>query len=166
VLKLFSFATLFLACTVLLSSANAQSTFGSIVGVVHDSTQAVVPGASLKIRSLEDNSSRAATADENGSFEFVNLKPGHYAISAQAAGFSDFQVPSAELTARQTLRIDVTMGVKSQSETVEVADTVAVINTERNVVSDDAGQSLCRSARVLPQLVLTLQHLQCRQSKL
>jgi len=116
--------------------AHAQSTFGSIVGVVHDTTQAVVPGASVKIRSLEDNSARSTTADENGSFEFVNLKPGNYALSAEAQGFAEFQVPSAEVTARQTLRIDVTLGIKSQSQTVEVADTVAVINTENAVISD------------------------------
>ncbi len=117
-------------------SAHAQSTFGSIVGVVHDATQAVVPGASVNLRSLEDNSVRSTTSDQNGSFEFVNLKPGNYAVSAQAEGFADFQVPSAELAARQALRIDVTLGVKSQVQTVEVGDTVAVINTENAVISD------------------------------
>jgi hypothetical protein len=117
-------------------SARAQSTFGSIVGVVHDATQAVVPGATVQIRSLEDNSSRSATSDQNGSFEFVNLKPGSYALSAQAQGFAEFQVPSAKLEARQTLRIDVTVGIKSQSQVVEVSDTVAAINTENGVISD------------------------------
>ena len=116
--------------------ARAQSTLGSIVGVVHDTTQAVVPGTSVKIRRLEDNSTRSTTSDENGSFEFVNLKPGNYALSAHAEGFAEFQVPSAELTARQTLRIDVTVGIKSQSVSVEVADTAAVINTENAVISD------------------------------
>lgn len=119
-----------------ISSANAQSTFGSIVGVVHDSTQAVVPDASVKIKSLDDNSTRSTTSDQNGSFEFVNLKPGSYALSAEAPGFAEFKVPSAELSARQTLRIDVTLGIKSQSQTVEVSDTVAVINTENAVISD------------------------------
>jgi len=116
--------------------ARAQSTFGSIVGVVHDPAQAVVPGASVKIQSLDDNSTRTTTSDENGSFEFVNLKPGNYTLSAQAQGFADFQVPSVELAARQTLRIDVTVGIKSQSQVVEVSDTVAVINTENGVISD------------------------------
>lgn len=134
--KLLLVTLLVVACTVLGLSAWAQSTFGSIVGVVHDATQAVVPGASIQIRDLEDNSIRSATSDENGSFEFLNLKPGHYAISAQASGFSDFQLPSAELTARQALRIDVILGIKQQSETVEVADTVAVINTENGVISN------------------------------
>ena len=117
-------------------SVDAQSTFGSIVGAVHDTTQAVVPGASVKVRSLEDNSIRSTTSDQNGSFEFVNLKPGNYALSAHAEGFADFQVPSAELSARQTLRIDATVWVKTQSVTVEVADTLAVINTENAVISD------------------------------
>jgi hypothetical protein len=90
----------------------------------------------VKIQSLDDNSTRTTTSDENGSFEFVNLKPGNYTLSAQAHGFADFQVPSTELAARQTLRIDVTVGIKSQSQVVEVSDTVAVINTENGVISD------------------------------
>jgi Carboxypeptidase regulatory-like domain len=130
------FAGVAIAVVFTVCSAAGQSTFGSIVGVVHDATQAVVPGAFVKIRRLEDNSIRSTTSDQNGSFEFVNLKPGNYALSAHAEGFADFQVPSTELTSRQTLRIDVTVGVKSQSETVEVADTVAVINTENAVISD------------------------------
>src|ERR1700684_4045092 len=116
--------------------AHAQSTFGSIVGVVHDASQAVVPGASVVIRSLEDNSSRSVTSDQHGSFEFVNLKPRDYALSAEAPGFAEFRVRSAELAARQTLRIDVTLGIKTQSQAVEVSDTVAVINTENAVISD------------------------------
>jgi hypothetical protein len=103
---------------------------------VHDTTQAVVPDASVKLRSLEDNSLRSVTSDQNGSFEFVNLKPGNYSLSADAPGFAEFQVPSAELTTRQTLRIDVTLGVKSQSQSVDVSDTVAVINTENAEISD------------------------------
>ena len=124
-------AVVFSAC-----SAMGQSTFGSIVGVVNDTTQAVVPGATVTIRNLDDNSSRSVTSDQNGSFEFVNLKPGNYAVTAKAQGFADFQVPSAELIARQALRIDVILGVQSQTETVEVGDTVAVINTENAVISD------------------------------
>jgi hypothetical protein len=130
------------ACCILLNSAHAQSTFGSIVGVVHDATQAVVPGAAVTIQSLEDNSTRATASDENGSFEFLNLKPGHYAVSAQAPGFADFQILSAELTARQALRIDVVLGVKKQTEMVEVSDAVAVINTENAVISDSKNNQL------------------------
>src|SRR5580704_9833858 len=100
-----------------------QSTFGSIVGVVRDPSQAPVAGASVEIRSLEDNSTHSITSDENGAFEFVNLKPGNYAVSIQAPGFADFKVPSAQLVARQALRIDADLSLQSQSQTVEVTDT-------------------------------------------
>src|ERR1700691_5940565 len=128
-----------IAIVLTVCSAVAQSTFGSIVGVVHDKTDAVVPGASVQIRDLNENATRSATADQNGSFEFVNLKPSRYEVSVQARVFADSQIPSAELTARQSLRVDVTMNIKSQSETVEVSDTVATINTENGVIADSKG---------------------------
>ena len=130
----FSVATMFFVFTA--CPALGQSTFGSIVGIVHDKTQAVVPGALVQLRNLEDNSIRSATSDQNGSFEFLNLKPGRYAISVRAQAFADFQVPSAELTARQALRVDVGLNLKSQSETIEVSAVAAVINTENAVISD------------------------------
>src|SRR5580700_418960 len=98
-------------------SVVGQSTFGSIVGVVHDTSQGFVPGASVQLRSLEDNSIRSTTAGADGSFEFTNLKPGNYVLSVQADGFADYASPSAQLNARQALRIDVTLSVKSQSQT-------------------------------------------------
>jgi hypothetical protein len=118
-----------------------QSTFGSIVGAVHDASEGVISGASVQIRSLEDNSTRSTTAGADGSFEFANLKPGKYALSAQAAGFAEFQVPSAELNARQTLRIDVTMTLETQVQKVEVSDTVALINTDNGIIGDSKGTS-------------------------
>jgi len=130
------FAGTAIAIVLMACSAAGQSTFGTIVGVVHDKTQAVVPGASVQIRSLDDNSTRSTTSDQSGSFEFVNLKAGKYAVSAQAPGFADSQIPLAELTARQSLRVDVTMNIKSQTETVEVSDTVATVNTENGVIAD------------------------------
>jgi hypothetical protein len=117
-------------------SAIGQSTFGSIVGVVHDKTQAVIPGANVKVQSLEDNSVRSTTSDQNGSFEFLNLKPGKFSISVRANGFADFHIATAELTAREALRIDATLEIKSQSQTVEVSDTAVVINTENATISD------------------------------
>ena len=125
-----------IAVVLMVCSAVGQSTFGSIVGVVQDKTQAVVPGASVQIRSLEDNSTRSTTSDQNGAFEFVNLKPGNYTVSVHAQGFADSQISSAELTARQALRVDVTLNVKSQSESIEVTSTVATVNTENGVIAD------------------------------
>ena len=116
--------------------ASAQSTFGSVVGVVRDPTQLVVPGAKIIVRSLDENNSRAATVGGDGVFEFVNLKPGRYSLAAAAEGFADFIVPSAQLEARQTLRIDVTLALKSASAIVEVESEAQTVNTENGTLSD------------------------------
>jgi Carboxypeptidase regulatory-like domain len=134
--KMRKFAVAAICVLTSLGTAVGQSTFGSIVGVVHDKTEAVVPGATVQVKDLADNSTRSTTSDQNGSFEFANLKPSRYEVSVSAEGFADFRIPTAELTARQALRVDVTLNIKSQTQTIEVADTVAVVNTENATIAD------------------------------
>jgi hypothetical protein len=116
--------------------ATSQSTFGSVVGVVRDPTQSVVPGATVTLRSLDDNNARTVTVGGEGTFEFVNVKAGRYTLTAKADGFSDFVVSSTQLDARQTLRVDVALVVKSESEVVEVRENTAALNTENAVLAN------------------------------
>ena len=46
-----------------------------------------------------------ASADSNGAFEFVNLKPGHYELVIHADGFSDYKVSSLQLDAHRRQRM-------------------------------------------------------------
>ena len=65
-------ATLFV-CTLVLSSAHAQSTFGSIRGTVTDVTGAVIAGASISAQSLDDGAERKTTSADSGEFILENL---------------------------------------------------------------------------------------------
>jgi hypothetical protein len=134
--RLSSLAALLLTCTLVLSSAQAQSTFGSIVGVVKDPGGLVIPAARITLSSLEDQSTRETVSDQDGAFQFVNVKPGHYEITAHAEGFAIFKLQSVQLEARQTLRADLSLKVKSTSEIIEVADTAPMINTENATLAD------------------------------
>jgi hypothetical protein len=116
--------------------ANAQSTFGTIVGVVKDPGELVVPGAEIKLSSLDDQSVRTTTSDSDGAFQFMNVKPARYEISVHAAGFAAFKVQSVRLEARQTLREEVSLKVASASETIEVGDRAPMINTESATLAD------------------------------
>ena len=132
-------ALIAVACGI--SSVSGQSTFGRIVGIVDDPSQSPVPGASVKLRNLDDNTVRTAASDQTGTFEFLNLQPGHYSLSVQAAGFNDFEVPSATLEARQELRIDANLTIKSEAATVEVTASAPTIDTENGILSDTKGTS-------------------------
>ena len=117
-------------------AARAQSTFGSIRGIVQDNSGAVVPGAVIALKSLDDNAERTTTSGSSGEFAFENLKAGSYKIMVRRAGFADTMIPSAKLEARQELRIPVTLGIAAETTTVEVSAGGAQINTENGTVSN------------------------------
>ena len=124
---------------VLLSApcAFGQSMFGGIVGVVKDPGQREVAAAQLTLTDLEDHSQRSATADSNGGFEFINIKPGRYELVAHADGFADYKVSSFQLDARQSLRLDVALKLASSTQTIEVnGESGPVINTENGTIGD------------------------------
>ena len=61
--------------------ADAQSTFGSIRGIASDSTGATIPGASVVLHSVDENTDRTIASDADGSFLFSNIKPGQYVVT-------------------------------------------------------------------------------------
>ena len=92
--------------------AMSQSTFGNMVGVVKDPGALVVAGAQVTLSGVDDGSTLDATITGDGTFEFMNLKPGKYEVAVQAPGFADSKVPLVELVARQTVRLEIALKVK------------------------------------------------------
>jgi hypothetical protein len=126
-----------IAIVLLVPRATGQSTFGGIVGVVKDPSQSAVPNAQLTLTSLDDRSQRSASADNNGGFEFINLKAGHYQLEIRAGGFADYKVESLQLDARQSLRLDVSLKLAGSTQTVEVNSQAGpVIDTENGTIGD------------------------------
>jgi hypothetical protein len=118
----------------ILSGAHAQSTFGSIVGVAQDPSQATITGATIKVRNLDENVSRTAQSDADGNFQFLNLKPGRYEITATRPGFSDFKMSDVQLDARQSLRIEIKFQLAQIGESVQVSGGDTAINTENATI--------------------------------
>ena len=127
---------LFVALTAA-SCSRAQSIFGEIVGVVKDPSQSFVAGAQVVLTSLEERTEHPGSTDTDGMFHFVNLKPGHYQLDVKATGFSDYRLSSVQLDARQNLRLDVSLKLATNAQTIEVSgDSGPVINTENGTIGD------------------------------
>jgi hypothetical protein len=103
------------------SSIVGQSTFGGIVGVVRDPGEGTIANAQITLTNLDDHAQRNASAESNGGFEFVNLKPGHYELVIHADGFSDYRISSLQPDARRNLRLDATLKLATSAQTVEVS---------------------------------------------
>jgi len=106
-----------------------------------DQTGAIIPGAQVNLRSLDENSQVATTSDSEGNFVFENLKPGHYSLTAAKQGFATALVDQIELAARQALRVDVKLSVAAQSLSVEVNASAVGVNTENATLSDSKENS-------------------------
>src|SRR2546426_12025535 len=66
---------------------SAQVTTGTILGVVQDSSGAVIPGVSVTVKNLDTGIGRAAVSDEGGRYTIPDLTLGNYEVNAQLAGF-------------------------------------------------------------------------------
>ncbi|HEX4949016.1 MAG TPA: TonB-dependent receptor [Blastocatellia bacterium] len=113
----------------------AQSTFGTILGTVKDSSGSVVPNATVLIVNIDENTSRTVLTNNNGDYEAVNTKPGRYRIEITVAGFETFKTTEVPLVARQTLRIDATLSTGRLTEQVNVTANAGAITTETQTIS-------------------------------
>ncbi len=124
--------------------AFAQSTFGSFVGTVKDSSGAVIADAVVTATNTGTSAQRNAVSDATGNYVLVNMEPGMYEIKVEAKGFQPASYKGITLLTRQTVRIDGTVSVAQQVETVNVsASSEAVITTEvSNIAETKTGREL------------------------
>lgn len=117
----------------------AQSTFGSIIGVVKDASSAAVARAAVKVTNTDENTSRELVTDDSGNYEALNLKPGHYSIAVSKPGFQAWQAGAIQLLARQTVRLDAQLAVGAVEQTVTVEAKAGVIASETATVASSYG---------------------------
>jgi len=129
------------------SPAGAQSTYGAVVGVLTDSTKAVVPGAPVTLKEVQTNVTRATTSAPDGSYEFLNLTQGRYQVQVEAGGFNKRATEPFLVAARQTVRLDIELQTAGRSEEVTVSGAAPLINTENPTIS---GSKTSRELQELP----------------
>ena len=123
---------------------SAQSTYGEFVGAVRDPSGAVVGGCTVTVKNLGTSTTRNVTTDSSGSYTVVNLEPGEYEITTDMQGFQKATRTNLQLLSRQTVRVDITLALASQAQTVEVnVQAEAPINTEvSNIAESKLGREL------------------------
>ena len=81
----------------------AQSSMGTVVGTVTDSSGGVIPGASVTLTSLDTAIAATRVSGDRGHFTFVNVRPGSYEITVELTGFSTAKVPSFAVGVNETV---------------------------------------------------------------
>src|SRR5258706_5388724 len=106
--------------TLIAAAVLSAAPVGAIKGYVLDASGATVPGASVILLSADTNQSWKAASDSTGFFQFQQLQPGRYEVSAEAAGFRKTTVKNITVLVDQIVSVDVHLALGQVSEVVEV----------------------------------------------
>ena len=148
----FSIALLLAALT-----APAQTQTATLRGKVTDRSGAVIPSVQVTLTNTEQDRSWTAASNTEGVYEFVQIPPGKYALSAEARGFKKYQHTGITLEVAQAALLDVALELGSVTETVEVSSQMALLETSSStldaVVNHKTAESLPLNGRNVLQLV-------------
>ena len=125
--------------------AIAQGYYGTVSGVLSDTSGAVIPGAKVTLTDQEKGYQFHETSDATGRYLFRSVPPGLYTVTAELQGFEKSERVGIRVDVSEKPTANLTMKVASSTETVEVkaqtqrldaqdATTGLVVN--RNFIND------------------------------
>src|SRR5229473_3971389 len=124
-----------------------QNVYGTITGVVTDSSGAAVANATVILTNMDTAQKRSIESDASGNYTFVNILPGRYKLEGEKTGFKKFVREPILVQIESGLRVDIALPVGAQSETVEVTSEVPLLQSETQSLGQVVEQ---RSVTELP----------------
>src|SRR5947199_1637490 len=129
-----SFVTFVIAIVVLIASGTnwlvfAQTATATIVGVVKDTSGALIPGVSITVKHTDTGQTRTAISTDSGSYNVPLLPVGAYEISTMMPGFKQQVRTGVNLVIGQQAVIDLTLEVGAAAEQITVSEEAPLVNT-------------------------------------
>ena len=152
------FSLLALCSLLMLSTAvgHAQVTTADLIGTIRDTSGAIVPGVTVMLTNEATGVSRTVTTSAAGTYIFTSLQPGRYRLNAEIQGFRKVERTGVELQVNQRAAIDLELEVGLISETVTIAGTAPLLETQSSVlgtvIEEKQVQDLPLSGRNFVQL--------------
>jgi outer membrane receptor protein involved in Fe transport len=128
-------AALLVALTVLLSApAYAQTSGGSITGVITDADGGVLPGVAVTAKNPDNGALRTTVSESDGRYRINALPPGRYVIRAELQGFTPAESRALTLALGLELQHNLTLGLQGVEEAVTVSGQLPVVETTKSEV--------------------------------
>ncbi len=139
---------------------------GSISGTIKDTTDAVLPGATVVIKQTDTGATREVVTDQRGRYAAPNLPPGPYEVTASLTGFGRITRSGVRLTVGRDAVIDIALAIGTLQDQVTVvgeaptvdtrsASTGALISQEQIAGLPLNGRSFIELANLTPGVQLT-----------
>src|SRR5258708_8619769 len=130
--------------SLLLILCTAQTAFaqveGSISGTIVDTSGAAVPGATVKVVSVETGLVRTLTTDERGNYRTLALPVGRYEVRAEKPGFQTAVRTGIALVVAQEAQVDLVLRIGDSKEQVTVSAEAPLIDVSTTPISGLVGE--------------------------
>lgn len=128
--------------------ANAQVTFGSVVGAVSDASGATISGATVKLTNLGTNEQRTVQTDAAGNYSFPEVPAGQYNVDVEKSGFKHFTKQNVGIDVDVASRVDARLEVGSVSQSVVVNSEAITLQTDSSSLGSVVNQNTVENVPV------------------
>jgi hypothetical protein len=142
----------------LIVSAQAQDTRGSIAGRITDSTEAVIAGANVSATNRSTGVVLNTISNEQGNYRFDFLNPAPYEVTVSISGFKSL-TRTVEVRTGDRLLLDLALEVGDLSEKVTVTAETPLLeatNADRGQVIDSRRITMLPLAQGNPSFLLMI----------
>jgi len=109
--------------------AQTSSATATILGVVKDTSGALIPGVSITVKHTETGQTRTAISSESGDYNVPLLPVGAYELTTVMPGFKQDVRRGINLVVGQQAVINLTLEVGAAAEQVTVTEEAPLVNT-------------------------------------
>jgi hypothetical protein len=119
----------------LANPAYAQTTYGSILGTITDTSGGVIAGAAVSVTNIGTSERKQVTSDASGNYRFLQLPPGRYRVDVESPGFKHLTRDQVLLEVQGAIRIDPALEVGDTRQVVEVQGLTPLLQSESATLS-------------------------------
>ena len=104
-------------------------TTGDVAGVVRDPSGAIIPAATVTLKSAERGDTRTVLTGDQGAYHFNFLKPGIYTVSATTSELKS-DMTKITVAVGRAIAVDLVAKLQALQEVVEIRAVAQIMATE------------------------------------
>ena len=149
-------------------TARAQGSSATIAGTVYDTSDALIPGATIVLKNQASGDERTDVSNGTGFFNFAAVPPGNYTLVVSRQGFATWEAKDITLVSddhRNVSGIKLKVGAKGETVVVE-GNTSQITPTDsgdkaftfdQNIMQNVAimGQNAAEFIKIMPGMAMT-----------
>ena len=133
-----------------------QGYFGTVSGLLTDSSEAVIQGAKVTLTDEQKGYQSTTTSESSGRYLFVSIPPGTYSVTAEMKGFEKEIRIHIKLNVSENPTANLMLKVAAGAQTVEVKAQTTTIATEDAVTGQVVDRRLINDLPLIDRYVMDL----------